>query len=264
LLVIGENINGSSPKIRNAVKNRDENFILSLAKAQLDSGCHYIELCSSSPYENEYDDLMWMISLLKYELNAPLCVDSPYEDVHVKIIDSGVLPEDTFINSVSMEKNKCEKLFPAIKDSNISVICMSSDDYGIGKGLTGRIRIMKDIVSFADRIGVSHEKLYADFCMEAVCLKKDAFSEYISCMRSMKEFAPDVNTFAAVSNISYGMPSRKIINRSALGILLWENVDCIMINPTDKGLTEEMYAFGALSGNDPYGRIYNRYCREQK
>ena len=116
MIIIGEKINGSIPVVAEAIKNRDAEFIKNRAKIQAESGATYIDCCASVPEAQEVETLKWMIEQIQEVTDLPIAVDSPSADVILQAYKFCNKPG--IINSVSMEGDKIDKIFPEIADTD--------------------------------------------------------------------------------------------------------------------------------------------------
>ena len=131
MIIIGEKINGSIPSVAEAIANRDADFIKQRALVQANANATFIDCCASVPEAEEVETLKWMIDCIQEVTDLPISVDSPSPDVLIEAYKFCKRPG--LINSVSMEGDKIDKIFPVIADTDWEVVALCSDDTGIPK-----------------------------------------------------------------------------------------------------------------------------------
>ena len=174
MIIIGEKINGSIPVVAEAIKNRDAEFIKNRAKIQAESGATYIDCCASVPEAQEVETLKWMIEQIQEVTDLPIAVDSPSADVILQAYKFCNKPG--IINSVSMEGDKIDKIFPEIADTDWQVIALLSDDKGIPQTAEDRLRVFKDIMKKAEEYNIKPERIHIDPLVEMLCTSEDGIA----------------------------------------------------------------------------------------
>ena len=260
MIIIGEKINGSIPAVAEAIANRDAAFIKKRAKIQADAGATFIDCCASVPETVEVETLKWMIDCIQDVTDTPISVDSPSADVLAQVIRYCKRPG--LVNSVSMEGEKVDKIFPLIADTEWEVICLLSDDTGIPKTALDRLNVFKKLMAKADEYGIKPCRLHIDPLVEMLCTSEDGIAmneEVISTIRSQ---FPTIHITAAVSNISFNLPARKLINAGFTVLAMKAGLDSAILDPTNRDLLGIIYATEALLGADEYCMEYIGAYRE--
>lgn len=250
MIIIGEKINGSIPSVSKAVAAHDTEFVKNLAKLQSDSGADYIDCCASVPETEEADTLKWMIEAIEETTDTPICVDSPSPESCVAGIKMCSKPG--IVNSVSMEGSKTDIIFPVIADTTWNCIALLCDDSGIPKTSEKRIEVFKRILEEADKYGIAHDRLFIDPLVVTLSTDEEAFSTFAETCRQIKEIEPDVHITSGLSNISFGLPKRKLINQAFMILAAQAGMDSAIMDPSNHMLTGAAYAADALLGNDEF------------
>ena len=163
MIIIGEKINGSIPSVAEAIANRDAEFIKQRALAQANSGASYIDCCASVPEAEEVETLKWMIDLVQEVTDTPICVDSPSAKSCVAAIPFCKRPG--LVNSVSLEGNKIDTIFPVIADTDWECVALLCDNDGIPDSVERRMKVFHGIMEKAKeynipiRVGVNSGSL---------------------------------------------------------------------------------------------------------
>ncbi len=254
MIIIGEKINGSIPVVADAIAKRDAEFIKNRAKAQADAGATFIDCCASVPEAEEVETLKWMIDCIQEATDLPISVDSPSADVLAQVIP--YVNKPGLVNSVSGEGDKIDKLFPLIAGTKWEVICLLSDDTGIPKSAADRLRVFDYILKKADEYGIKQSQMHIDPLVEMLCTSEDGIvlnEEVISTVRGR---CPSIHITAAVSNISFNLPVRKMVNLGFTVLAMKAGLDSAILDPLNRDMMGVIYATEALLGQDDYCMEY--------
>lgn len=260
MIIIGEKINGSIPVVADAIAKRDAEFIKNRAKMQAEAGATFIDCCASVPEAEEVETLKWMIDCIQEVTDLPISVDSPSADVLAQVFPYCKRPG--LINSVSGEGDKIDKIFPLIADTKWEVICLLSDDMGIPKSAADRLRVFDKILEKAEKYGVAHNRMHIDPLVEMLCTSEDGIALNVEVINTVRKRCPDMHITAAVSNISFNLPVRKMINLGFTVLAMNAGLDSAILDPTNRDMMGVIYATEALLGQDDYCMEYISAYRE--
>lgn len=260
MIVVGEKINGSIPAVAEAIANRDAEFIKNRAIAQTEAGATYIDCCASVPEAEEVETLKWMIDCIQEVTDLPIAVDSPSADVIAEAYK--FCKKEGIINSVSGEGDKVDKIFPLIADTKWGVICLLSDDSGIPKTAADRLKVFDFIMEKAKEYNISPDRLYIDPLVEMLCTSEDGMAMNVEVMSTIRKQYPDIHLVAAVSNISFNLPVRKLVNLGYTVLAMNAGLDSAILDPLNRDMMGVIYATEALLGLDDYCMEYIGAYRE--
>lgn len=260
MIIIGEKINGSIPAVAEAIAARDAEFIKNIAKAQAEAGATFIDCCASVPEAEEVETLKWMIECIQEATDLPIAVDSPSADVIKEAYK--FCNKEGIINSVSGEGNKVDTIFPLIADTKWGVICLLSDDTGIPKTAADRLKVFDYIMSKAKEYNISPDRLYIDPLVEMLCTSEDGMAMNVEVMNTIRKQYPDIHLTAAVSNISFNLPVRKLVNLGYTVLAMNAGLDSAILDPLNRDMMGVIYATEALLGLDDYCMEYIGAYRE--
>ena len=249
MILIGEKINGSIPSMGKAIAERNEDWIRDIAKKQADAGADFIDCCASVN-ENELPVMEWLIGLIQSVTDTPISIDSPDPQVCVDAMKFCARPG--LINSVSGEGNKIDIIFPAIAATPWQVMALLCDDAGIPKSAADRIRVLDHIMEKAAEYGIAQERIHIDPLVEMLCTAEDGIAVLLEVMQHAKERYPGVHLSGAISNISFNLPYRKIINIAFAVMSVAAGMDSAVLDPLNRDLRGAIYAAEALKGDDYY------------
>jgi len=250
MIIIGEKINGAIPAVAEAIIKQDTGFILDLAKKQAEAGAAFIDVCASSDVEIELDTIKWLIDLVQEVVDTPIAIDSPDANVCAKAMDFCNKPG--LINSVSMEGDKIEVVFPVIADTKWECAALLCDDTGIPRTGKKRLEIFDAIMKKAREYNISPSRLHIDPLVEMLCTSEDGINTIIEVIKEIKRQYPVIHVTGGASNISFNLPARKFVNQAFLVLAMGAGMDSAIINPLHKHMMGLIYATEALKGNDEY------------
>ncbi len=260
MIIIGEKINGSIPSVAKAIAERDSEFIKDRARKQAEAGATYIDCCASVEEDVEVETLKWMIDCIQEVTDLPISVDSPSADVLAQVFTYCKKPG--LINSVSMEGDKVDKLFPLIADTKWEVICLLSDDTGIPKCAADRLKVFDNLMAKAKEYGIKPDRMHIDPLIEMLCTSEDGIAMIEEVITTIREQYPTIHITAAVSNISFNLPVRKLVNLGFTVLAMKAGLDSAILDPTNRDLLGVIYATEALLGLDDYCMEYISAYRE--
>ena len=263
MIIIGEKINGSIPAVAQAIAERDAAFIRNRARMQEEAGAAYIDCCASVPEAEEAETLRWLISCIEEATDLPISIDSPSAAVLAQAYQFCSRPG--IFNSVSGEGNKMDTIFPILaepQNKGWQVVALLSDDRGIPKTVQDRLRVFDRIMEKAAEYHISPSRIYIDPLVEMLCTSEDGAAVNLEVISEVRKRSESVHISAAVSNISYQLPVRKLVNLAYTVMAMNAGLDSIICDPTNRDLLGVIYATEALLGQDEYCMEYITAYRE--
>lgn len=263
MILIGEKINGSIPVVADAIARRDAEFIRQRAIAQEQGGATFIDCCASVPETEEVETLHWMIDCIQSATDLLISVDSPSTTVLSQAFRFCKRPG--LFNSVSGEGNKLDTIFPLMAEHpGWEVIALLSDDTGIPKNAADRLRVFDKIMAKAKEYGIAPNRIHIDPLVEMLCTSENGIETNIEVISSVRKAYPTIHITAAVSNISFNLPVRKMINLGFTVLAMNAGLDSAILDPTNRDMVGLIYATEALLGQDDYCMEYIGAYREGK
>jgi len=259
LLVVGELINSTRKRVGRALADRDEKHIRGLARRQSESGADVIDLNAGQSMDRELDDLLWLIGLVEDELGSDVRLGIDTADPHVMGKAIAACSESPLMNSVSNEPSKLPLLGIAA-DCGCDVVGLAMGESGMPKTADDRVRETAALVEKCEKAGVAREKLYVDLICMSVASSPEQGRAVLEAVRRVKEEL-SVRPLVAVSNVSFGLPNRRLLNRTFLGMLVEAGLAGAILDPTDPGISEAICAARALLGSDEYCMDYIQHHR---
>ncbi|MDR0562871.1 MAG: methyltetrahydrofolate cobalamin methyltransferase [Spirochaetaceae bacterium] len=254
MIIIGEKINGSIPSTAKAIACRDEAFIRNLALKQTEMGADYLDVAAGVAPELERETLSWLINIVQDAVDTPLCIDSSDCTVILDMIPLAKKPG--MLNSVSEEHGKCEILLPKVADSEWKIVALTCDNNGISSDPAVKFNIAVTIVEKAKQYGIAVDRLFIDPLVTAIGTNSNSLLSFNETLINIKNRYPEIHITSGLSNISFGMPYRKAINRQFLTLAMNAGMDSAIMDPTSEDMRTTLYAVDALLGRDRNCRKY--------
>jgi 5-methyltetrahydrofolate--homocysteine methyltransferase len=244
-----------------AVSEQDAGFVRLEAQKQLDAGAEMLDVNGGiAGHETEY--LCWMVNVVQELGDIPLCLDSADPEALSKALP--LCRTTPMINSVTYEKEKIEALVPLVKEFGTKVIALCLEASGTPKNAQDRFATATSLVDHLTQEGIPHEDIYVDPCVFPVSTGPEHGPAVIEAIGMIKDHYPAVHISCGVSNVSFGLPERKLLNRVFLPMLVAKGMDTAILDPCDRQMMANLAAAEALLGIDEFCMAYLEAHREGK
>jgi len=253
-VVIGERINTSRRAVREAVEKRDIVYIQDDVKKQQASGATYIDVNAGARIGHEADDMKWLLELIQAVVDIPLCLDSP--DPAILEMAYGLVTRPPMINSISLENERYETMLPFLKGKDVSVIALCMDDAGLPLGADDTVARAVKLAGGLEEAGIRRDRIYVDPLIQPIGTDQAKGLMTLEAVRRIAEGLPGIHFTCGLSNISFGLPQRKIVNRAFLTLLMGVGLDGAILDPLDDAIMAVVKTTEMLLGNDQYCSDY--------
>lgn len=250
MIIIGEKLNGSIPSVAKAIADKDAELIKERARKQAEAGATFLDVCASVEEDVEVETLKWMINLVQEVTDTPICVDSPSAKSCVAAIPFCKRPG--LVNSVSLEGDKIDTIFPVIADTDWECVALLCDNDGIPDSVERRMKVFHGIMDKAKEYGIAPSRLHIDPLVVTLSTDETALTVFADCCRQIKAEYPEIHITSGLSNISFGLPVRKNINQAFMVLAMNAGMDSAIVDPTNKNMIGMIYATDALLERDEY------------
>ncbi|MCL6479028.1 MAG: methyltetrahydrofolate cobalamin methyltransferase [Peptococcaceae bacterium] len=261
MLVVGELINTSRKAIREAVEKRDAGYIQKVARLQAEGGAHYLDINCGTMVNEEVPIMEWLVNTVQEVSSLPLCIDSPSADA----LEAGLrlvkapLP---LINSISAEENRFNSVLPLIKKYKAKIVALCIEDAGMPVTAEDRLRIAERLVTGLEAEGIAQDDIYLDPLIKPISTGDKYGWEVLQSIRLIKEKYPAIHFMCGLSNVSFGLPGRALLNRMFMVQTMAYGMDGYILDPTDKEMMGALYVSMALTGQDRYCMRYLKEYRK--
>ena len=248
-VIIGERINPTGKKkFKQALRDGDIEYILREGLRQEDSGAHILDVNVGLPEIDEPAMMTQVVQRLQSVLALPLQIDTTDPEA----LERGmrIYNGKPMVNSVNGKKESIETVFPLVRKYGGVLVALVLDEDGIPSDAEGRIRIARRIYDAADRYGVPREDIVIDGL--AMTISSDNRSAVVT-LQTLRRVREELHghTILGVSNISFGLPRRALINSYFLAMALQSGLSAAIMNPGNEEMMEAYRAYCALAGLDP-------------
>ncbi len=254
MIIVGEKINTSRKKIAEAVESRDVDFIVQTARDQAEAGASFIDVNAGTFVEKETESLCWLVESVQAHIALPLCLDSP---------DPAALSEaiklhkgEPMINSISLEKDRYEALLPVITSHPCHVVALCMTQTAMPTSVEDRVAAATELITKLTEKGIPVEKIYVDPLVQPVSVDVRMGTAILGAINEIMRGFPGVNTICGLSNVSFGLPMRSLINRNFLAIAVANGLSAAILDPTDRKLMSTIVTAEMLLGKDDYCEKY--------
>ncbi len=263
MIIIGEKINGTRKRVGEAVINRDGDFIRDLALRQFQNSASYLDINAGGLPQREPEDMAWLVQTVQQAVpDATLCLDSPnHRALRAGIEKAARTP---MLNSLSAEQFRIDGVLPLACEFGTELILLPLDDNGIPATAEARLAVVRRLVEMTRKGGIPDEKLFVDPLVMAISTGIENGNITLETCRRIREEFPKVHLTCGLSNISFGMPLRPLLNQAFLVLALQAGMDSAILDPESRELREMMMAAETLLGKDRHCMNFNRAFRAGK
>lgn len=262
MLIIGERINSSRKAIAQAIVSHDVAFIQNEATAQAAAGADYIDVNAGSFVGEESQRLSWLIEAVQEVTDLPLCIDSPDPEVIAAVLP--LVKKTPMINSITLEFARLETILPLVVEHRTKVIALCQSEDAMADTAEAKVRMAERLVDSVSEAGVPLDDLYIDPLVYPVATDPQSALATLDAIEQIMKAFEGVHTTCGLTNVSHGLPHRKLINRTFLVAAITRGLDSVILDPTDKQLYGSLRAALMIVGKDEYCMKYISAFREDR
>ena len=247
--VIGERINPTGKKkMKEALRTGNHDYVMGEAIAQTAAGAQMLDVNAGLPEIDERATVAQLVSELQGVTTLPLQIDSADPDVIEAAVRS--YPGKALINSTNGKQDCLATVLPIAKHYGCAIVCLTLDEEGIPATADGRIEVARKIVAATDAIGIPRHDVVIDCLCMAVSTDQDAPRAILDAIAGVKREFPGVRTVLGLSNVSFGLPYRALVNATFLSSALGAGLDMAIMNPLVERMMDVINSWRVLSGED--------------
>ena len=198
--------------------------------------------------EPEY--VQWLVETVQEVTDKPCALDSP----DPAAIEAGLAVHKgtPMINSISLERERYERLLPLVAGTDFKVIALCMSDEGMPKTVDERLRTADQLVNGLIRNNVKVENILVDPLVQPVSVNQTFGMEFLSAVEQLMKRFPGIHTACGLSNISFGLPARRFLNQAFMVMAIAKGLDGAIVNPLDQRMMATIVAAEALAGRDHF------------
>lgn len=262
MILIGEKINGTRKSVQKAILERDAAAICTLIKEQTEAGADYLDVNAGTNPEREQEDMLWLLELIQKEApDTSICIDSSSPETLKTALEH--IEKTPLVNSINADARRLESFIPLISRRKCPVIALALDESksGMPKSNAERMENLKRIFYATRNAGIPDEDVFVDPLIMAVATDNKASLEVLECIREIHAEYPSAHITGGLSNISFGLPERSLVNHTFLTLAMREGMDSAVCNPANRSLIEAIKATEMLLGRDRFCRNYTKAAK---
>jgi 5-methyltetrahydrofolate corrinoid/iron sulfur protein methyltransferase len=264
MLVIGEKINASMKPVADAIVARDKEFIANLARSQADAGADFVDVNAGTgkgTTEQQIEGMEWLIEVVQDVTDKPITIDSDVPDM-IEAALKKYNGEKVMVNSISAEPDRLSIVEKLTAKHNVLLVALAMGDAGIPDNVEQRLNACAVIMDHVTKHGMSAEQIFFDPLVLPISVDPEQGHVTLRTIEEIKKRYPAARTVMGLSNVSYGLPSRALINRAFLLMAAYAGLDAVIIDPLDTKAMSLIKVADMLNGKDPYCKNYIRYYRK--
>ncbi|WP_407314094.1 methyltetrahydrofolate cobalamin methyltransferase [Desulfosporosinus sp. SB140] len=253
MFIVGELINSTRKVISQAIEQRDKVYLQELARRQAEAGANYIDV-NAAQGGNEIEDMIWLVDLIQDVVDIPLCIDSP----SAAALEAGLsnCRQKAMINSISGETKRWTEVLPIIKRYQPKVVALCMDESGMPETAQDRLNVADKLVAGLLDVGVPEDDIFLDPLIKPLGVNHLYGQEVFNSTKAMRNKYPQVHLISGLSNVSFGLPERRLLNRAFMVMSVALGMDAFILDPLDQTLMSLFTAAKSLAGLDEYCMEY--------
>ena len=262
MLIIGELINSTRKQVRKAVEEQDAAFIQGLARKQVEAGATWIDVNAGAFPNDEVEKMKWLITVIRQVTDAPLSIDSP----RPAAVEAGLAMagREPVLNSISAESDRYSALIPLVRKFTTHVVALSLDDNGMTDDMQKVWQVADGLIKRLEDDGVPPDHIFVDPLIRPVSTNGEYGMGALWVVEKITSAHPQVHKTCGLSNVSYGLPRRKLVNQVFVAMAIARGMDSAIIDPLDPRMMANIAAAEALAGKDQFCMGYITAEREGK
>ncbi|HET6430166.1 MAG TPA: dihydropteroate synthase [Phycisphaerae bacterium] len=263
MIIIGEKINATRKSIAAAIEARDADAIVAVATAQVAAGADYLDLNGGDPNPAaEVENMKWLVELVQAHTDAPLSLDSANPDA----IRAGLelAKAKPIVNSVSLEPDRLAAFLPILAAGECMVVALLMSEAGMPTGVDDRLQRARELIGRLTGAGKAMEEIIVDPCFLPVSATPGSGRDVCRAIAAIKAEFPEVHVGGGLSNVSFGLPQRKLVNLAMVAAAVYSGMDTALIDPSTPMMVPLILATEVVSGADEWCANYVAAYREGK
>ncbi len=259
ILIIGELLNSSNTRIREILTRRGEKKLIGVAETQLSAGASAVDLNAALLMDDEEETLLWAARTIRAKIGATISFDTAKTELLPKL--AGEFGEAAILNSFTADDDQIELAIETIERTGSSAIIMLKNREGIPETAMKRLQLATRISVVARRSGIDTSRLFLDPVLTPLATSGDGLRTALDTIEGIERNFPNFRTVGGISNVSYGLPKRRLVNRTFLAMAISRGLDAAICDPTDPDIIGTLKAAEAVTGSDAGCRDFIAYHR---
>jgi cobalamin-dependent methionine synthase I len=260
MIIIGEKLNSSIPSSKAIIEQKDTQAVKDIAAAQKDAGADFIDINAGMFMSKEPEYLAYLAETVGKELSLPLSVDTPSVAAARAALEAAGT-KGNIINSVTTQKDRLEGMTSLACEYGCGVVALCSPESGMEDTVQTRLKIADKLVNYLVSKGIAESDIYIDPMLKPIGAEGTAGTDALDTISKLRGLFPQCHISCGISNLSFGLPKRRILNRAFTVAAIAAGLDAAIVDPLDKALVSLAAAAEVIAGRDEYCMEYIEKCR---
>jgi len=263
VLIVAERINASRKAIHAALEQLDARTIEAEARNQAAAGAHYIDVNGGTFPGREPELLSWLVNVVQQATGLPLCVDSSDPAALAAALPK-LKRARPMINSITLEGNRFTNVLTLACDYKTKLIALCQGENLPANTAESKVALASQLIDRLTAGGIALDDLYVDPLVFPLATDPHSAAATLDAIGEVMRRYPGVHTICGLTNVSHGLPARKLVNRTFLVAAIGRGMDAAIADPTDAPLMAGILAAEALLGRDEYCMTFIQGFRDGK
>ena len=260
MLIVGERINSSRKAVNEAVEKRDAAYITTDVQKQVQAGADYIDLNAGSRIGSETEDLNWLVEVAEAAVDVHLSLDSPDPKVLLDMVKR--VKKRPMVNSTTAEKDRFAAMRAVFEEREGEIVALCMDERGIPSSTARALENAYFLIQNLTRLGVPLQSIHLDPMIQPVSVNNQNGVLALETLRRLHQEFPGVRTICGLSNISFGLPNRLLVNRTFMVLCLGAGLMGAIVDPLDQKMMTYILVAETLVGKDDFCMKYLKANRQ--
>jgi 5-methyltetrahydrofolate--homocysteine methyltransferase len=254
MLIVGERINTSRKAVNEAVEKRDAAYIMADVQKQAKVGADYIDTNAGSRIGSELEDLGWLVEVIEAAVETPLSLDSP--DPKVLLAMAKKVKKKPMINSTTAENPRFEAMKSVFQERELDIVALCMDERGIPTTVDQVLENASFLVKNLTGLGIPIQNIHLDPMIQPISVNKDNGIIAVKTLQRIRREFPEVHTICGLSNVSFGLPNRFLVNRVFMVLCIGGGLTGAIVDPLDQKMMTNIIVAETLMGKDDFCKKY--------
>jgi len=262
IFIIGEKLISSSENVKDIIYRRDRDKLLELAGNQINAGASALDVNTAILMEQEEETIFWAIETILSRFETTVCADTPRQDLLHRIGER--FGDRVILNSITADRISIEKTSEVVRKNGSQLIIILKSSRGIPPDPEGRLELARESADILQEMKVTPDRVYFDPVVTSVGTSSKAAATFLRAASLIKAELPEYRTVGGLSNVSFGLPMRSLLNSVFMAMAIASGIDAVICDPSDSRIRETIRAAEAAAGMDPGCSRLISYYRKKR
>lgn len=259
MIIIGEKLNSSIPRTLEAFQTKNTKAVVALIEAQVQGGADFLDINTAICGAAELETLLWVIGLVKEHSECGIMIDSTNPAIIAQAVNSAK-DRALILNSTTIT-DRFDEVVPLAKEAGAAIVGLPIDDEGMPATLEEKCAKIDKLIKKLRDAGISDEQIYVDVLVETLATDGESAKKALGAVAHTARYYPDIKTTCGLSNISFGLPKRALINSAFISAAMTTGLSSAIIDPASPSMQAALAASRVVAGQDDYCMDYITFIR---